>query len=144
MRKYKKVIKGYKVFQPDWTCRNMKFEVGKIYEENVTPECCKKGIHFCLHLEDCFIYYEFHKKNKVTEVLALGEVDFDLKNSKCCTNKIQIVRELDWQEVMDLLNIRKGYKLFPPNWRFKGKKFKVGKTYEENVTPKYGEKGFHY
>ena len=139
-----KGIKGYKVFQPDWTCRTMKFEVGKIYEENVTPECCKSGIHFCLTLEDCFAYYDFNSKNKVTEVLALGKVDFDLKTSKCCTNKIQIVRELDWQEVMNLLNIDKGYKVFHSNWNFKGMKFEAGKIYEENETPKYCQKGFHY
>ncbi len=139
-----KEIRGYKVFQPDWTCRNMKFEVGKIYEENVTPQCCKSGIHFCLILEDCFAYYEFNSKNKVTEVLALGDVDFDLKTSKCCTNKIQIVRELDWQEVMNLLNINKGYKVFHSDWKFKKMKFKVGRIYEENEIPKYCEKGFHY
>lgn len=139
-----KGIRGYKVFQPDWTCRNMKFEVGKIYEENVTPQCCKSGIHFCLILEDCFAYYEFNSKNKVTEVLALGDVDFDLNTSKCCTNKIQIVRELDWQEVMNLLNINKGYKVFHSDWNFKKMKFKVGRIYEENEMPKYCQKGFHY
>ncbi len=139
-----KGIKGYKIFQPDWTCRGMKFEVGKVYEEDITPECCKQGIHFCLKLEDCFIYYEFNKQNKVAEVLALGEIDLDSKNSKCSTNKIQIIRELDWQEVMDLLKIERGYKIFPPDWHFYGQAFQVGKIYQEDVLPKYCEKGFHY
>ena len=25
-------IKGYKVFNPDWTCRNFQYEVGKTFE----------------------------------------------------------------------------------------------------------------
>ena len=137
-------IKGYKVFHEDWTCRGMKFEVGKVYEEDVVPECRKRGIHFCPNLRDCFAYYEFSSKNKVTEVVALGNVDFDLKNKKYCTNKIKIVRELDWQEVMDLLDIKKGYKVFHEDWNFKGIKFEVGKIYQEDVTPKYCERGFHY
>ncbi len=139
-----KKINGYKVFQPDWTCRGMKFEVGKIYQEDVTPKCCKQGIHFCLKLEDCFIYYDFNRQNKVTEVLALGEIDWDSKNRKCSTNKIQIIRELDWQEVMDLLKIERGYKIFPPDWHFNGQAFEVGRIYQEDIPPKYCEKGFHY
>ena len=26
-------MKGYKVFNPDWTCRNFQYEVGKTYEK---------------------------------------------------------------------------------------------------------------
>ena len=28
-------VKGYKVFNPDWTCRGFQYEVGKIFEEDV-------------------------------------------------------------------------------------------------------------
>lgn len=64
-------MKRYKVFQPNWTCRGFKYEVGKTYEEDVKPECCKIGFHFCTDLVDCFNYYPFNPKNKVAEVRIL-------------------------------------------------------------------------
>ena len=99
------IVKGYKVFNPDWTCRGFKFEVGKVFEEDVMPECCKRGFHFCRKLSDCFSYYDFNINNKVAEVEALGEVSYKKGNSKCCTNKIKIIRELTWNEVLELVNI---------------------------------------
>ena len=102
-------VRGYKVFNPDWTCRNFQYEVGKTFEEEVVPICCDRGFHFCKELKDCFNYYQFDPNNKVAEVIALGDVDDDGGNSsKCCTNKIQIVREISWQEVLDMVNLGKG------------------------------------
>lgn len=100
-------IRGYKVFNPDWTCRDFKFEVGKIFEEDVEPTCCDQGFHFCTKAADCFNYYSFDSKNKVAEVEALGAVDTNSEDSKCCTNKIHIIRELTWHEVLDLVNTGK-------------------------------------
>ena len=98
-------VKGYKVFNPDWTCRGFQYEVGKIFEEDVKPSCCYRGFHFCENAADCFSYYSFNSKNKVAEVIALGEVDTDGKKS--CTNKIQIVREIPWQELLTIVNTGK-------------------------------------
>ena len=100
-------IKGYKVFHPDWTCKGFQYEVGKTFEEDVTPECCKAGFHFCTKASDCFNYYSFNSNNKVAEVLALGEVDSRSDDTKRCTNKIQIVREISWQELLTIVNIGK-------------------------------------
>lgn len=97
-------IKGYKVFNPDWTCRNFQYEVGKTFEEDVTPKCCDRGFHFCTKASDCFSYYGFNPENKVAEVLALGTVDTESDDTKCCTNKIQIVREISWQELLTIVN----------------------------------------
>jgi hypothetical protein len=36
-------MEGYKVFEPDWTCRGFQYEVGKTFEEDVTPSCCNSG-----------------------------------------------------------------------------------------------------
>lgn len=101
-------MRGYKVFNPDWTCREFKFAVGKTYEEDVKPSCCNEGFHFCTELKDCFSYYSFDPDNKVAEIEALGDIDAKTGDSKCCTNKIKIVRELTWDEVLRLVNIGKG------------------------------------
>ena len=103
MDKEIKGVRGYKVFRPDWT-RGFQYKVGETFEEDVVPECCKRGFHFCTKASDCFNYYNFRSENKVAEVLALGMVDTESGDTKCCTNKIQIVREISWQELLTIVN----------------------------------------
>ena len=100
-------MKGFKVFNSNWTCRGFQFEVGKTFTEDVTPVCCDRGFHFCTKAADCFKYYDFNPDNKVAEVEALGDIDTNNDDSKCCTNKIHIIREITWQEVLDLVNLGK-------------------------------------
>ena len=100
-------MKGFKVFNSDWTCRGFQFEVGKTFTEDVTPVCCDRGFHFCTKAADCFRYYSFDPDNKVAEVEALGDIDTNNDDSKCSTNKIHIIREITWQEVLDLVNLGK-------------------------------------
>ncbi len=97
-------MKGYKVFNPDWTYRGYQFEVGKTFTEDVTPVCCDGGFHFCTKVADCFKWYDFDPNNKVAEVEALGDIDTSNNDSMCSTNKIHIIRELTWHEVLDLAN----------------------------------------
>lgn len=97
-------MKGYKVFNSDWTCRGYQYEIGKTYEIIENPKCCKVGFHFCKKLADCFNYYSFDPNNKVAEIEAIGEIDFDDTDSKCCTNKIVILKEITWSEVLDMCN----------------------------------------
>ncbi len=101
-----KNISGYKVFNPDWTCRGYQYEVGKTFEEDVKPMVCDRGFHFCEKAADCFDYYSFDLNNKVAEVVALGAVDSDSKKS--CTDKIHILREVSWQELLEIVNTGKG------------------------------------
>ena len=100
------MTKGYKVFNSDWTCRGFQYEVGKTYEEDVVPDVCKVGFHFCPKLADCFGYYDFNPNNKVAEIEAIGDIDEG--DNKCCTNKITIVKEIAWQEMLELVNTGKG------------------------------------
>ena len=95
-------MKGYKVFNPDWTCRGFQYKVGQVYEMDESPECCDRGFHFCEKASDCFQYYKFDPDNKVAEVEALGDIDTD--GTKSCTNKIKIVREIPWMEVLTIVN----------------------------------------
>ena len=98
-------MKGYKVFKSDWTCRGFQYEVGKTYEMKEAPVCCGRGFHFCRKLIDCFNCYRFDSENKVAEIEAMGAID--KRDSKFCTNKIKIIRELTWHEVLDLVNTGK-------------------------------------
>ena len=103
-------IKGYKVFGPDWVCdpdgTPFRYAVGETYEMEEVPIVCKRGFHFCERAVDCFNYYDFSPKNKVAEVEAIGIIDSD--GSKSCTNKIHIVREITWHELLDLVNTGNG------------------------------------
>ena len=100
------MMKGYKVFNPDFTCRGFQYEVGKTYEEDVVPDVCEVGFHFCQKLADCFGYYDFNPNNKVAEIEAIGDIDEG--DDKCCTNKITIIQEITWQEVLEMVNTGKG------------------------------------
>jgi hypothetical protein len=100
-------MKGYKVFNPDWTCRGFQFEVGKTFEEDVEPSCCDRGFHFCKELKDCFTYYKFDPNNKVAEVEAVGDIDTHSNDTKCSTNKLRVIREITWHEVIELVNLGK-------------------------------------
>lgn len=97
-----KTVKGYKVFQPNWTCRDFQYEVGKTYHHEGSIGLCSSGFHFCERLVDCFNYYSFNPENKVAEVIATGEI---IKgDDKCVTNNIEIVREISWNDVLNLVN----------------------------------------
>ena len=96
------MVKGYKVFNPDWTCQGFKYKVGKTYELTGELRIRKNGFHFCKKASDCFNYYPFDSKNKVAEVIAHGNIMED--GNKCCTNKIEIVREIPWQELLTIVN----------------------------------------
>ena len=103
-------IKGYKVFGPGWICdpagTPFRYAVGETYEMEEVPIVCKRGFHFCARAADCFNYYAFSPKNKVAEIEALGDIDSD--GSISCTNKIHIIREISWQEILDLVNTGNG------------------------------------
>ena len=105
----KSAVKAYKVFDPDWKCRGFQFEVGKTFKHEGRVEICSSGFHACLQAADCFSYYSFDTQNKVAEVLLWGDVD-ERENgddTKICARNIQLVREIDWQEVLNLVNTGK-------------------------------------
>lgn len=104
------MVKGFKVFNPDWTCtpgNNFKqYTCPGTFEEDVNVKVYSRGMHFCKNLVDCFKYQSFDPENKVAEVIAHGEIDE--RDNKCCTNKLEIVREIPWSEVLERVNQGKG------------------------------------
>ena len=97
-------MKGYKVFNPDWTCKGFKYEVGKKYHCDGEISCCTNGFHFCTKLADCFNYYELNSNNKVAEIEASGDIDSKEDDTKHCASDIEIIREITWHEVLDMIN----------------------------------------
>ncbi len=95
-------IKGYKVFDSDWTCRGFQYRVGETFVHNGNIKMCGEGFHFCRKASDCFNYYDFDSSNKVAEVEAVGLVE--TRGDKSVTDKIKIVREIEWQELLTIVN----------------------------------------
>ena len=104
------IIKGFKVFNPDWTCspngNTKQYTCPGKFEEDVTPVRCGQGMHFCKVAADCFNYYDFDPDNHVAEVAAYGEVVEE--GDKCATNKLEIIREIPWAELLEMVNTGKG------------------------------------
>ena len=104
------IIKGFKVFNPDWTCspngNTKQYTCPGKFEEDVTPVRCGQGIHFCKVAADCFNYYDFNPDNHVAEVAAYGTVVEE--GDKCATNKLEIIREIPWAELLEMVNTGKG------------------------------------
>ena len=98
-------VKGYKVFNSDWTCRGKQYSCPGTFEEFVSPSVCNVGMHFCKNAADCFRYYDFDPNNHVAEVIAHGTVADD--GNKCATDKLEIVREIPWAEVLEIVNTGK-------------------------------------
>jgi hypothetical protein len=99
-------MKGYKVFDANLQCHGFQYEVGKVYHHTGSLKVCDSGFHFCLKAVDCFNYYDFNPKNRVCEVVAKGKVLTE--GDKSVTDEIEIVRELSWGEVLELVNTGKG------------------------------------
>ena len=97
-------MKGYKAFNKDWTCRNKQYRLGETFSEDVDLSVCERGMHFCERLPQVFNFYPFDPDQTiVAEVEALGDVVTE-DNSKFCTNKLQIIREIPWDEVQKSCN----------------------------------------
>ena len=95
-------MKGYKVFNPDWTCRGFQYKIGETFTHHDKMEICESGFHFCRKINDCFNYYPFDSDNKVAEIEALGAIS--THGDESVTDVIKIVREISWSEVLELSN----------------------------------------
>ena len=104
-KRSKTMVKGYKVFNPDWTCKGKQYTCPGTFEEDVNSFVCNVGMHFCKNAADCFRYYDFDPNNHVAEVIAHGTVAEG--EDKCATNKLEIVREIPWAEVLEIVNTGK-------------------------------------
>ena len=88
------VIKGYKAFNKDMTCKEFTYEEGKEYEIKEAIKICVTGFHFCTNPLDCLGYYDLIDSN-FHEVESLGETQTHPDDSKVVTNRIKIGAKLD-------------------------------------------------
>lgn len=68
-------------------------------------EVCNHGMHFCQNAVDCFNFYSFNPNNHVAEVIAYGNVLTE--DNMSCTDKLEVVREIPWDEVLRIVNLGK-------------------------------------
>jgi len=95
-------LKGYKIFNHDWSCRNQKYDVGKTYFLETNIALYESGFHFCMELRDCFEHYECIAENRYAEVEALGKTYKDRRI--IATDIIRIIREIPFSEVLESVN----------------------------------------
>ena len=92
-------MKGYKGFNPDWTCRDKQYTVGETYEEEAA-KLCESGIHFCECPLDILNYYPPVGANMELNKFAVVEAD-DVSlekadDTKRVCKKIKIQAELNF------------------------------------------------
>ena len=90
-------ITAYKAFNPDMTCRDFKYELGKTYTHDGDVEICRAGFHACTVPFDAWGYYE--RAGDFARVTLAGKTDARSGDSKVAAAKITIEATLslsDW------------------------------------------------
>ena len=96
-------MRGYKVFNHDWRCRDFQYKVGCTYKmPSDEIAICHNGFHFCEKLINCFDFYRLSECVKIAEVEAFGRVITE--NDKSVTNEIRIIREIPFEEALSIIN----------------------------------------
>ena len=86
------VIKSFKGFKHDMTCKVFQYKEGESYEED-TAIVCKKGFHACEYPLDCFKYYN-PAESVFHEVEQSGKID-RYCDTKTASTKIKIGAEIN-------------------------------------------------
>lgn len=89
-----KVVKSYKGFNKDMTCRGFQYKEGKEYETSKAV-VCNEGFHACEYPLDCLGYYS-PNTSVYHEVEQTGEFSSgsDNRDSKIASTKIKIGAKL--------------------------------------------------
>ena len=86
------VIKSYKGFNKNMTCRGFQYEEGKEYEEEIV-EVCDHGFHAFEYPLDCLNYY-YPNESVYHEVEQSGEIQKHNDDTKVASTKIKIGAEI--------------------------------------------------
>ena len=89
-------VVAYKAFNPDFTCKGHKFEVGQTYEVKGKVKACHNGFHACENPFDVLGCYDLVNADgaiaRFAKVTLAGEIDRD--GDKICGGKITVKAEL--------------------------------------------------
>lgn len=102
----------YKGFNSNLECKygshSMKYEVGQEYEtlfhsaSDKQPRLCSNdGLHFCKDIRSVFSFYSLSNTNRFCIVEPIGRTVHN--SDKSITTKIKIVRELTYDEIIEIL-----------------------------------------
>ena len=106
-------VEGYKAFDKNWRCeigmdfKSKQYTCPGEFKEDVVPNICKAGMHFCISLVDCFKYYTIGSHIRLAKVIAKGDIDTDERedgDTKCCTNYLEIVEEISVYDALFIVN----------------------------------------
>ena len=85
-------MKGYKWFNPDFTCKGKQYQENTVFEES-EAKICENGMHFCENPFDVLDYYDLINfdgtPNEFAGVEALDEPKTD-DQKKFCSRKLKI------------------------------------------------------
>ena len=88
------MIKAYKGFKKDMTCRDFQFAEGKEYVYDGEVEVCESGFHACERPLDCFDYY-YPADSVYHEVELSDDISKSSNDTKVAAKKIKIGARLD-------------------------------------------------
>lgn len=109
----------YKGFNDLLQCKSFQYEVGQTYTMDEPIRLCSKGFHFCKLLTQVFSFYpqnlyntlltedirQTYNKFAVVSIPEDAEIQED--KTKCCSNKITIVRVLTDEEIEKIVEAEK-------------------------------------
>lgn len=87
-----KVVKSYKGFNKDMTCRGFQYKEGETYTTD-KAEVCKEGFHACEYPLDCLSYYS-PNTSVYHEVEQSGVLSTHSGDSKVASTEIKIGAKL--------------------------------------------------
>lgn len=87
------IIKSYKGFNKDMTCKGKQYAEGETFTED-DVKCCNRGMHACEYPLDCFKYYE--PANSIYhEVEQSGKIDKNSDDTKVASTIMKVGARLD-------------------------------------------------
>jgi hypothetical protein len=93
-------VVSYKGFNLDFTCRGMRYEIGKTYQHDGDVIACGAGFHACEFPLDVFGYYP-PATSRYAEVRQSGEMSRDGDDSKIASATLTITVELSLHEMIN-------------------------------------------